>query len=69
MVQRRRDMDKVAIIMGSISDKEIMDKAADILKEMNIFYEMKVISAHRTPDLLHEYIAYMEKNNFNTLSF
>ncbi len=58
---------KVAIIMGSISDKEIMEKAADILKEMNISYEMKVLSAHRTPELLHKYISYMENNDFKVV--
>ena len=60
-------MDKVAIIMGSISDKEIIEKAADILKELNISYEMKVLSAHRTPELLYEYISYIEKNNFKVV--
>jgi len=60
-------MEKVAIIMGSISDKEIMEKAAEILKEMNISYEMKVLSAHRTPDLLRDYISYMEKNDFKVV--
>jgi len=60
-------MEKVAIIMGSISDKEIMEKAAEILKEMNISYEMKVLSAHRTPELLHDYISYMEKNDFKVV--
>jgi len=64
---RRKDMDKIAIIMGSISDKEIMDNAAEILKEMDISYEMKVLSAHRTPELLHEYISYMEKNDFKVV--
>jgi len=60
-------MDKIAIIMGSISDKPVMDKAADILKELGIFYEMKVMSAHRTPELLYEYISYIEKNNFKAV--
>ena len=60
-------MEKVAIIMGSLSDKEIMEKAAEILKEMNISYEMKVLSAHRTPELLRDYISYMEKNDFKVV--
>jgi len=60
-------MGKVAIIMGSISDREIMEKAADILKEMNISCEMKVLSAHRTPDLLFEYISYLDKNDFKVI--
>ena len=60
-------MAKIAIIMGSISDKEIMEKAADILKEMNISYEMKVLSAHRTPDLLFKYIEKVEKHGFKVI--
>ena len=60
-------MEKVAIIMGSLSDKEIMEKAVEILKEMNISYEMKVLSAHRTPELLRDYISYMEKNDFKVV--
>ena len=59
--------DKVAIIMGSISDKETMEKAAEILNELDISYEMKVLSAHRTPELLFEYISYLEKNNFKII--
>ena len=60
-------MEKIAIIMGSISDKPVMDKAADILKELDISYEMKVLSAHRTPELLHQYISGIEKNNFKVI--
>jgi len=59
--------DKVAIIMGSISDKKTMEKAAKVLDELGIFYEMKVLSAHRTPELLFEYISYLEKNNFKII--
>ena len=60
-------MKKIAIIMGSISDKPVMDKAADILKELDISYEMKVLSAHRTPELLHQYISDIEKNDFKVI--
>lgn len=59
--------DKVAIIMGSISDKETMEKAAEILNELDISYEMKVLSAHRTPDLLFEYIAQVEEKGFKVI--
>ena len=58
---------KVAIIMGSISDKETMKKAAEILEELSISYEMKVLSAHRTPDLLFEYIAQVEEKGFKVI--
>ena len=41
--------------MGSSSDWETMQGAADTLTALNIGYEVRVISAHRTPDLLFEY--------------
>ncbi|MGI8469919.1 MAG: 5-(carboxyamino)imidazole ribonucleotide mutase [Pyrinomonadaceae bacterium] len=45
----------VAIIMGSASDWETMKNAADILEEFNVAHECKIVSAHRTPDLLFEF--------------
>jgi len=45
----------VGIVMGSDSDLNIMQDAADFLGEMGISYEMRVISAHRTPELAHDY--------------
>lgn len=46
---------KVGVIMGSSSDWETMKYACDILDELKIPYEKKVVSAHRTPDLMFEY--------------
>jgi 5-(carboxyamino)imidazole ribonucleotide mutase len=46
---------RVGIIMGSRSDWATMQHAADVLKELNIAHEVKVVSAHRTPDLLFDY--------------
>ncbi len=48
-------MAKVGIIMGSSSDLHIMREAADILDMFEIAYEMNVVSAHRTPELMFEY--------------
>jgi 5-(carboxyamino)imidazole ribonucleotide mutase len=45
----------VGIIMGSSSDWETMRSAAEILDRLGIAHEVKVVSAHRTPDLLFEY--------------
>ncbi len=45
----------VGIIMGSDSDLEVMKEAAKILDKFEISYEMNIISAHRTPDMAHEY--------------
>ncbi len=41
--------------MGSDSDLPIMKEAADILDEFQISYEIKIVSAHRTPDLMYQY--------------
>ena len=46
---------KIGIIMGSKSDWEIMKNACDLLDEFEVSYEKKVVSAHRTPELLFEY--------------
>ena len=45
----------VGVIMGSTSDWETMKHACEILEQLEIPYEKKVVSAHRTPDLLFEY--------------
>jgi len=47
----------VGIIMGSASDWETMQGAAEILESLAIAHEVRVVSAHRTPDLLFEYAA------------
>jgi 5-(carboxyamino)imidazole ribonucleotide mutase len=46
---------KIAIIMGSKSDLNIMQDAADVLKELGVDYEITVVSAHRTPDRMFSY--------------
>ena len=46
----------VSIIAGSTSDKEVYEKAEKILKENDIKYELQIISAHRNPDKLDQYI-------------
>ena len=48
-------MPKVSIVMGSDSDMPVMAKAAAILDELKIEYEMRIISAHREPDTFFEY--------------
>ena len=45
----------VGVVMGSKSDYEVLKPAADLLKEFLIPYEVRVVSAHRTPDWLFEY--------------
>ena len=46
---------KVAIVMGSDSDMSVMSKAAEVLDEFGIGYEMRIISAHREPDIFFEW--------------
>ncbi|PUB10510.1 5-(carboxyamino)imidazole ribonucleotide mutase [Paenisporosarcina sp. OV554] len=46
---------KIGVIMGSSSDWETMKHTCDILDELQVPYEKKVVSAHRTPDLMFEY--------------
>lgn len=48
---------QVAVIMGSQSDWDTMKHACDVLDELEIPYEKKVVSAHRTPDYMFEYAA------------
>ena len=45
----------VGVIMGSKSDWPTMKNATEILEELGVSYEVKVVSAHRTPDLMFEY--------------
>ncbi|WP_341776831.1 5-(carboxyamino)imidazole ribonucleotide mutase [Listeria monocytogenes] len=45
----------IGVIMGSASDWDTMKKACDVLDELEIAYEKKVVSAHRTPDLMFQY--------------
>lgn len=48
-------MPTVGIVMGSDSDMSVMSKAADILEQFGIDYEMRIISAHREPDVFFDY--------------
>lgn len=60
-------MAKVGIVMGSDSDMPVMSKAADILEKFGIEYEMKIISAHREPDVFFEYAKSAEKRDIKVI--
>nr|WP_289767685.1 5-(carboxyamino)imidazole ribonucleotide mutase [uncultured Acetatifactor sp.] len=60
-------MPKVGIVMGSDSDMPVMAKAADILEELGIPYEMSIISAHREPDVFFEYAKSAEEKGFKVI--
>ena len=60
-------MAKVGIVMGSDSDMPVMQKAADILEKLGIDFEMKIISAHREPDVFFEYAKTAEEKGFKVI--
>jgi len=60
-------MSKIAIIMGSKSDLEVMNEAANMLKEFGIEHEMKVLSAHRAPKDVAEYSENAAANGFKVI--
>lgn len=60
-------MAQVGIVMGSDSDMPVMAKAADILEELGISYEMAIISAHREPDVFFEYAKNAEEKGFKVV--
>ena len=60
-------MAQVGIVMGSDSDMPIMAKAADILDQLGVSYEMTIISAHREPDVFFEYAKSAEEKGFKVI--
>jgi len=58
---------KVSIVMGSQSDFKTMIFCEKVLKKLNIKYETKIISAHRTPDRMYQYAKDAEKNNIGVI--
>lgn len=60
-------MAKVGILMGSDSDLEIMSKAASVLEELGIEYEMTIISAHRMPDVFYDYAKTAEERGLEVI--
>ncbi len=58
---------QVGLIMGSQSDWSTMKEAADILSELRVIYETKIVSAHRTPDRLWEYGKSAEKRGLKVI--
>src|SRR5690242_14501013 len=57
----------VGIIMGSSSDWETLEHAVTTLKELGVPHETRVVSAHRTPDLLFEYASHAEKRGIEVI--
>ncbi len=58
---------RVGIIMGSDSDLPVMQKAADMLAELGVPYEMTIVSAHRTPKRLYDYAGSAEQRGLRVI--
>ena len=63
----KNSVGKVGIVMGSDSDLHIMKEAAEILEELEIEYELTVISAHRMPDKFFDYASSAEEKGFKVI--
>ncbi len=61
------NMAQVGIVMGSDSDMPVMAKAAEVLEELGVSYEMAIISAHREPDVFFEYAGTAEEKGFKVI--
>ncbi len=57
----------VGIIMGSLSDRKVMQEAADALSELGIDFEMEIVSAHRTPERMLEYASTARQRGLNVI--
>ena len=58
---------QVSVVMGSQSDWEIMQVACDLLGKLDVSYEKKIVSAHRTPDRLYEYANSLRKRKIKVV--
>jgi len=58
---------RVSIVMGSQSDYKTMKLAEKILKKLGIKYEIKIVSAHRTPKRMYEFASSAKKNNIGVI--
>jgi 5-(carboxyamino)imidazole ribonucleotide mutase len=67
MAKAKKKAAEVGIVMGSDSDWSIVKSAVDTLESFGIAYEVRVISAHRTPDLAAEYSATAEKRGLKII--
>jgi 5-(carboxyamino)imidazole ribonucleotide mutase len=69
MPQKSKEKPKplVAVVMGSKSDYETLAPAVEILREFQVPYEARVVSAHRTPDLMFEYAAQAESRGLRVI--
>ena len=60
-------MKKIAIIVGSESDREQMEKGMAVLREFDVPYDFQVLSAHRDPEALHDYIQTLDEERYSVI--
>ncbi|MEY8537530.1 5-(carboxyamino)imidazole ribonucleotide mutase [Lactococcus muris] len=60
-------MSEVAVIMGSLSDWETMKQSTQILEEFGIAFDKKVVSAHRTPEIMLDFAKNAEKQGYKVI--
>ena len=58
---------QVSVVMGSQSDWPTMKVACDFLEKLDVYFEKKIVSAHRTPDRLYEYANSLKKRNIRVV--
>lgn len=66
-MERKNNMPKVGIVMGSDSDMPVMAKAAEVLEEFGIDYDMRIISAHREPEEFYAYAREAESKGYKVI--
>jgi 5-(carboxyamino)imidazole ribonucleotide mutase len=67
MSEMSADVPLIGVVMGSKSDFAVMEAAAEMLREFGVAHEVRVVSAHRTPDLLFEYAASAERRGLRAI--
>ena len=67
MAQKKVNYPLVGVIMGSISDWETMREACEVLDELNVSYEKRVVSAHRTPEWMSVYATQAEERGLKII--
>ena len=66
-MKNRKNNQKVAIVMGSQSDYSTMQFCEKVLKVLKIKFEIKIVSAHRTPDRMYQFARMAEKNGISVI--
>lgn len=60
-------MKKVAVLVGSESDREQMEKGTAVLEQFGISYDFKVLSAHRNPEALHDFVGSLDPEQYSVI--